>query len=174
MCGFPFNFVVDRLQHYRRDIDDTLTYKSPGIEFLPFAKKLRRILNDAIRVGKTVSAKKDRLRAKKRFERRIEELIESMQEEKNCKRFIKRLRREKMMLFTFLEEKKGVLDWNNNAAERAIRPSVVIRKITYGNRSILGANAHKVLMSIRETCNLRGLNFYDYALDYLQDPTSKR
>ena len=164
------------LQHYRRDIDDTLTYKSPGIEFLTFAKKLRRILNDAIRVGKTVSAKKDRLRAKKRFERRIEELIESYSsiQEKNCKRFIKRLRREKMMLFTFLEEKKGVLDWNNNAAERAIRPSVVIRKITYGNRSILGANAHKVLMSIRETCNLRGLNFYDYALDYLQDPTSKR
>jgi transposase len=162
------------LQHYRRDIGDTLTYKSPGIEFLSFAKKLRRILNDSIKVGRTVKTKRDRLKAKKRFERRIEELIESMQEEKNCKRFIKRLRREKMMLFTFLEEKKGVLDWNNNAAERAIRPSVVIRKITYGNRSILGANAHKVLMSIRETCNLRGLNFYDYALDYLQDPTSKR
>ncbi|MCL5067823.1 MAG: transposase, partial [Thaumarchaeota archaeon] len=94
--------------------------------------------------------------------------------EKNCKRFIKRLRREKRMLFTFLEERKGILDWNNNTAERAIRPSVVIRKITYGNRSIEGANAHKVLMSIRETCNLRGLNFYDYALNYLQNPTSKR
>jgi transposase len=164
------------LQHYRRDIDDTLTYKSPGIEFLPFAKKLKRILDDAIRVGKTVNAKRDRLRAKKRFEARIEKLIElhSSVCEKNCKRFIKRLRREKGMLFTFLEEKRGVLDWNNNAAERAIRPSVVIRKITYGNRSILGANAHKVLMSIRETCNLRGLNFYDYALDYLQNPTSNR
>ena len=73
------------LQHYRRDVDDTLTYKSPGIEFLPFAEKLRRILNDAIRVGKTISAKKDRLKAKRRFERRIEELIESyssIQEEK--------------------------------------------------------------------------------------------
>jgi hypothetical protein len=58
---------------------------------------------------------------------------------------------------------------NNNVAERAIRPGGVTRKITHGNRSILGANAHKVLISIRETCNLRGLNFYDYALDYM-DP----
>jgi transposase len=163
------------LQHYRRDVDDTLTYKSPGIEFVPFSKKLKRILNDAIKVGRSINVKRDRLRAKKRFERRIEKLIEvySSIGEKNCKRFVKRLRREKGMLFTFLEEKKGVVDWNNNAAERAIRPSVVIRKITYGNQSTEGADAHKVLMSVKETCNLRGLNFYDYALDYL-NPTSKR
>jgi hypothetical protein len=97
------------LQHYRRDIDDTLTYKSPGIEFLPFAKKLKRILDDAIIVGKTVNAKRDRLRAKNRFEPRIEKLIEAYSSvcEKNCNRFIKRLWREKGMLFTFLEEKRG-------------------------------------------------------------------
>ena len=97
----------------------------------------------------------------------MEKLVQaySSGEEKNCKRFIKRLNREKDMLFTFLEE-KGV-DWNNNAAERAIRPSVVVRKITYGNRSTNGANAHKVLMSVRETCKLRGLNFYDYSLAQL-------
>ena len=74
------------------------------------------------------------------------------------------------MLFTFLEE-LGV-DWNNNTAERAIRPSVVIRKITYGNQSMEGADAHKVLMSVKETCKIRGLNFYDYALNYL-NPASK-
>lgn len=32
------------LQHYRRDVEDTLTYKSPGKEFIPFAKKFKRIL----------------------------------------------------------------------------------------------------------------------------------
>ena len=163
------------LQHYRRDVDDTLTYKSPGKEFLPFAKKLKRILNDAIKIGKTVKTKKDRLRAKKRFERRIEKFIEAYSSagEKNCRRFIKRLNREKDMLFTFLEEKKGVLDWNNNTAERAIRPSVVIRKITYGNQSTNGADVHKVLMSISETCKLRGVNFYDYALDYLNSASER-
>jgi len=161
------------LQHYRRDVDDTLTYKSPGKEFLPFARKLKRILNDAIKIGRIVNVKRDRARAKNRFERRIEKLIESNEavQEKNCKRFIKRLKREKNMLFTFLDE-KGV-DWNNNAAERAIRPSVVIRKITYGNQSTKGADAHKVLMSISETCKLRGVNFYDYALDYLSSASER-
>ena len=81
------------------------------------------------------------------------------------------MRRERDMLFTFLEE-EGV-DWNNNAAERALRSSVVIRKITYGNQSDEGARAHAVLMSIKETCNLRKENFYDYAMQYLS-PTSKR
>lgn len=140
-----WNYVGKRhqrcLQHYRRDIDDTLTYKSPGIEFLPFAKKLKRILNDAIKIGRRAK-KSDRLRAKKRFEKRLEKLVQEYSSigERNCKRFIKRLKREKEMLFTFLEE-KGV-DWNNNTAERAIRPSVVIRKITYGNQSTNGADVH--------------------------------
>lgn len=92
--------------------------------------------------------------------------------ERNCLRLVKRLKREKGMLFTFLEKKE--CDWNNNAAERAIRPSVVVRKVTYGNRSMTGARAHAVLMSIRETCKLRRENFYDYALDYLGNSTSKR
>ncbi|MEM3191125.1 MAG: transposase [Candidatus Parvarchaeota archaeon] len=69
------------------------------------------------------------------------------------------------------QRRKGV-DWNNNAAERALRSSVVIRKMTYGNQSDEGARAHAVLMSIKETCNLRKENFYDHAIQYLS-PTSK-
>ncbi|MEM3064581.1 MAG: transposase [Candidatus Nitrosotenuis sp.] len=44
------------------------------------------------------------------------------------------------MLFTFLDT-EGV-KCHNNDAERQIRPSVVIRKITYGNRSEEGAYAY--------------------------------
>ena len=76
------------------------------------------------------------------------------------------------MLFTFLQEDD--IDWNNNAAERALRPSVVIRKITNGNQSDKGAHAHAVLMSIRETCALRKENFFDYAMNYLSQPASER
>jgi hypothetical protein len=64
--------------------------------------------------------------------------------------------------------------WNNNAAERALRSSVVIRKITYGNRSEEGARAHAVLMSIKETCRLRKENFFDNAMGYLGRPASER
>ena len=162
-----------RLVHYLREIQDTMRYKSPGKEFSPFAKKLRRIFRDAIMIGERVKDPTERLRTKGRLEARIDRLIASYSSsnEKNCLRFIKRLKRERDMLFTFLEE-EGI-DWNNNAAERALRSSVVIRKITYGNQSDEGAAAHAVLMSIRETCNLRKENFFDYAMGYL-NPTSER
>src|SRR5450759_2143901 len=39
------------LVHYLRELEDTVKYKSPGAEFLPFRKKLRRILRDAIRMA---------------------------------------------------------------------------------------------------------------------------
>jgi transposase len=161
------------LVHYLRELKDTLKYKSPGAEFAPFAKKLRRILGDAIRMaGEKDPA--ERLRAKARLEARVDALIASCSssKEKNCARFLKRLRRERNMLFTFLGE--DGIDWNNNAAERALRPSVVIRKITYGNQSDEGAHAHAVLMSIKETCGLRKENFFDYAMGYLNKPASER
>ncbi len=108
-----------------------------------------------------------------RLEARVDGLVESYSssKERNCLRLVKRLRREKGMLFTFLKE-DGV-DWNNNAAERALRSSVVIRKITYGNQSDEGARAHAVLMSIRETCTLRKENFFEYAMRYLSQPASE-
>ncbi len=161
------------LVHYLRELKDTMKYKSPGPEFAPFAKKLKRILRDAIRMADEED-RGERLMAKVRFEARIDALISSYSssKEKNCARLLKRLRREKGMLFTFLEE-DGV-EWNNNAAERALRSSVVIRKITYGNQSDEGAHAHAVLMSVRETCGLRKENFFDYAMGYLSGFTSKR
>lgn len=177
-----WNYVGKRWQrclaHYLRELEDTIKYKSPRKDFFPFRKKLRRILRDAIRAGERIKDPTERLRIKGRLEERVDELIESYSssssssKERNCARLLKRLRRERGMLFTFLEE-DGV-DWNNNSAERALRSSVVIRKITYGNQSDEGARAHAVLMSIRETCNLRKENFIDYAMGYLNRPTSER
>ncbi len=172
-----WNYVGKKWQrclvHYLREIEDTIKYKSPGKEFAPFAKRFRRILRDAIRIGEKVTVHEERLRAKARLESRVDALLASYSSsgEKNCARFVKRLRRESDMLFTFLEE-DGV-EWNNNAAERALRSSVVIRKITYGNQSDEGAAAHAVLMSLKETYNLRKENFFDYAMEYL-NPASER
>src|ERR1022692_139873 len=162
------------LVHYLRELEDTIKYKSPGEDFLPFRKKLRRMLRDAIRMADEKD-QGERLRAKARLEARVDALISSYSssKERNCARLLKRLRRERDMLFTFLEE-DGAVDWNNNAAERALRPSVVIRKITYGNQSDEGAHAHAVLMSVGETCTLRQENFFDYSMGYLSRPASER
>jgi len=57
-------------------------------------------------------------------------------------------------LFTFLDQ-PGV-PFDNNHAERAIRPAVIIRKNSYGNRSECGAETQAVLMSIFRTLKQRG------------------
>jgi len=43
-----------------------------------------------------------------------------------------------------------------NHAERTIRPAVIIRKNSYGNRSERGADCQAVLMSIFHTLKQRG------------------
>jgi len=57
-------------------------------------------------------------------------------------------------LFTFLDHANVPFD--NNAAERAIRPAVIIPKNSYGNRSQRGADCQSVLMSIFRTLKQGG------------------
>ena len=59
-------------------------------------------------------------------------------------------------MFTFLYKKN--IDYHNNYAERQIRPDVIFRKITYGNRSIEGAQNHSVIMTILQTAKLNGID----------------
>lgn len=59
----------------------------------------------------------------------------------------------------FLWEEK--LDGTNNAAERALRPAVVMRKITGGSRSHAGATAWMKLASLLRSADQRGLGVYD-------------
>ena len=44
----------------------------------------------------------------------------------------------------------------NNLAERALRPLVVMRKITFGHRSETGAKTMAILMTVAETARRHG------------------
>ncbi len=52
---------------------------------------------------------------------------------------------------------KGI-DYHNNHIEQQIRPDVIFRKITFGNRSIKGAENHSVITSILQTAKLNNLD----------------
>ena len=88
------------------------------------------------------------------------------------KRFARRLERHKDELLTFLYEKD--VDCHNNHAEQQIRPDVIFRKITFGNRSNNGAQYHSVIMSILQTAKLNGIDpintFKDILLGAKQYP----
>ena len=99
------------------------------------------------------------------LESRIDGLIGAEYADADCRRYVKRLRREKGHLFTFLE---GVVDYHNNISERELRDFAEFRKILYGNRSERGAERTKILMSVYATCKMRGVNFYQFTKDFLE------
>ena len=144
------------LAHLLRELEHTEKYKSPGKNWPAFAKKLRRLLGDAIRLwrqqeelsSETYASRRRRLAA------RLQALIETDWHNAHAGRLIKRLRRHQDDLFTFLDQ-TGV-PFDNNHAERTIRPAVIIRKNSYGNRSERGADCQAVLMSIFRTLKQRG------------------
>ena len=70
-------------------------------------------------------------------------------EEPHANRLAARLRKHEKGLTVFLWE--DAVDGTNNAAERALRPAVVMRKITGGSRSERGARATAILMSVLRT-----------------------
>jgi transposase len=65
-------------------------------------------------------------------------------------------------LFTFIEQ-EGV-DPTNNVSERAMRLFVLIRKITYGNRSAKGEIALARLITVTQTCKLQQRQLLSYLL----------
>ena len=73
---------------------------------------------------------------------------------KNLQRLSKRLVQSCLDMLRFL--KYPTLAWNNNLAERMIRPNVIYRNRSFGNRSELGAQAHGTLMSLMQTLRLQG------------------
>jgi transposase len=70
-----------------------------------------------------------------------------------------RLRKQRDHLFTFLY-KDGV-DATNNLAERQLRPAVIARKVSCGNRTAKGAETWEILASLAATSTQRQQNFVD-------------
>jgi transposase len=68
-------------------------------------------------------------------------------------------------LFTFLDDER--VEPTNNLAERQLRPAVIARKLSAGNRTERGAFTHAVLASLAATCCQQGKRFTDLAVSLL-------
>lgn len=145
------------LAHLLRDLEHVEKYKRPGPEWPAFAKKLRRLLGDAMRLKRRSALPAEEFPSRRRaLEARLDQLIATPWEDRQARRLLKRLRRHRHDLLTFLDHSDVPFD--NNAGERAIRPAVIIRKNSYCNRSQRGADTQAVLMSIHRTLKQRGLD----------------
>ena len=154
------------LVHLLRELEK-VDLRNDGDAWRAFAKTLRRLLHDAIRLRKRPDF------APGKFPRRVDRLntrlaalaseshathgaLDGESADKDVRRLKRRLRRYGEFIFTFLDYTN--VSFENNFAERQIRPAVILRKNSQSNRSPRGAATQAILMSVYRTLRLRGLN----------------
>jgi transposase len=138
------------LVHLLRELKET-AIKSPEFAGGRFRRGLKRVLKELLLLRKRKGELKaeEYQRQGQRLEDRLKALGRASWDEPHAVRIARRLRRHEKELTVFLWE-EGV-EATNNAAERALRPAVVMRKISGGSRSDRGARATTVLMSVIKT-----------------------
>ncbi len=133
-----------------------------------FRKKLARLLKDAVRLGATrhTLAPPCYARRKAKLHRRLDQLIAIPRKDPHARRLIKRLRRHRHEMLTFLDY-DGVSPYNNHA-EQQMRVAVHTRKVSQQNRSIEGAKTHAIFLSHFRTADLQKLNPIDTVMQLAQ------
>jgi transposase len=112
-------------------------------------------------------------RNRKKLEREFDFLLEKDYPNPLVNLVKNRMRKHKQFLFTCLDYDNVLPE--NNTAERAIRPQVVMRKIFGGSRSLAGAKAHEVNSSVLETLRKQNpdTNFFDVVIPLLEKRRSE-
>lgn len=146
------------LVHLLRDIKHVEECLTTDQSTQSFCVRLKTLIYDAVELAEERKSLSSADYTKKR-----EQILESFSDlkltdpaNKITRRFVKRLERYRQECFTFLD--KPSIPWHNNHAERMIRPNVLLRKITFGNRSPEGLQNHNVLMSVIQTAKLNRLD----------------
>jgi rRNA maturation protein Nop10 len=104
-------------------------------------------------------------RARQHLDLRADALILPPRMDPEEERVANRLRKRRQHLFTFLDH-PGV-EATNNRAERALRPAVIARKLSCGNKTHRGSNTWQTLASLAATCTQRSLSLVDFLRPYL-------
>lgn len=160
-CFSAYNPIVAQakqkcLTHYERAAKELGKFYPEDQAALLFAISLKDIFKRARQTKRDwlegkIADEQARQQAQD-FEEELDQLVESPLQTHDAEKLRKRLITHRNENFTFLRYKH--VEPDNNRAERALRPSVVMRKITYGNNSETGARNHETLMSLVETAKL--------------------
>lgn len=144
--------------HLLRELKEVEQARRDADDWPSFARRVRRVYADGVklRAQRTQLAEDDFHLATARLERRVIELGLADWKQPDAARLAGRLHKYGEELLTFLWD--DAIPSDNNAAERAIRPAVLIRKNSYANQSDRGALTQAVLMSVYRTLRQRSLD----------------
>jgi len=154
------------LAHLLRELEK-VDQTNESAEWKAFAKKLRRLIWDGIRLRKRADFTPQKYASRiVRIDQRLMDLARGSYADVDTARLAKRLLRHCDELFTFLDYPEVPFD--NNFAERMLRPAVILRKNSQSNRSEKGAATQAILMSVHRTLKLRGHNPIETIVDALR------
>lgn len=155
--------------HLLRELKEVDAGSESSDDWAAFAKRLRRVYTDAIRleVARGAMAESEYDSKLSRLHGRLSDLAIGAWTNAHAQRLAKRLAKYGAELLTFVEF-EGVPS-SNNHAEREVRPAVLMRKTSYGNQSEAGAWTRGVLMSVLRTLKKRELDPLQAILDALRN-----
>jgi hypothetical protein len=139
------------IPHLLRDLNKVIIRFQEDKVIYNWCSELKKLLSNAINLKKNKNdiSNKVFLKEKEKLYQRLDDLQFTDKVKNDLNRLSKRIEKFKNDLFTFLDYDN--IDFHNNHAEQQIRPNVILRKITFGNRSEKGIKNHNILMSIIQT-----------------------
>lgn len=143
--------------------------KNTSLAWKRWCKKLSRLLWDAIRLWERHESlsKTTYERRKNRLARRLAAFLAADSPDADAQRLLKRLRRHRNELLTFLDHPDTVTPYND-LGERSMRPAVLQRKVCQQNRSLRGRETQAIFLTLLRTHHLKGLNPIEETLRQLR------
>ena len=158
------------LVHLLRLIMKWLVYFDYDKKTVKYLMNLKKVIKGILALSESMGEKlpKDFFVRKADLVGRLRRLLSKQQRLKKAESFRKRM-------LDKVEEFITCLDYievcaHNNRAERNIRPSVIMRKVTHGSRSEEGLRNHEVMMSLLQTAKLKDHNPFEYLHALLTNP----
>lgn len=142
--------------HHKAIAQATEKHPHGGEGFLRRARALL-IAAQALKAEKADLPEDEFTRMRAQLERSADRLLASATTDPLEQKIANRLRKQRDHLFTFLDH--DAVDATNNLAERQLRPAVIARKLSCGNRTARGAQTWEILTSLAATCTQTGESF---------------
>ncbi|MEI6353075.1 MAG: IS66 family transposase [Candidatus Nomurabacteria bacterium] len=153
--------------HLLRESNTGATDEKASTEIKDLHKELTNMFEELTKIIESPFEKKTRMQEHKKKLAEIEKICEREYKETDAKKVQTRIRNQRGNLITAL--KYADVPLTNNLAERCIRPSVIIRKISGGSRSKEGARTHEIMMSVIQTIKMRKEDVYETLTKYLKE-----
>ena len=156
--------------HFLREIHDLTEAAPDHAELQAWATAVQALYGRAGTAARAVAgdSPQERATTQRAFERELLALCRAQGARAPHAALCQRVERYHPELFAFVAD--PAVPPTNNAAERALRPLVIARKISGGTRSAQGSQTRMVLQSLIATWDVRGQDPVAALLDLLRKP----